>query len=401
MDKKVRIDLSSPPPVPTEEPPKVPADQAAVEEAPKPQVQHPEENKEKTGKKPEKKSRKRGVVLGVLAGVAAAAALLGGYRFIHFWSDPTCDQKSRCSICGLEQGGYAAHTWEHVSCDTPMVCTVCGAKQEGNDGHEWTGGSCTEPGTCIHCGQTEPQARGHSYQDGICTVCGAEQTNGIVLWEENEGHDVEAEWLEEDHALVLSDASLQNFAQMAITIRDCWGKAVSTDSYTVERSEDSVRLNLPRNLAPGRYVIHAGVQETTVMQFWFGTGGSWMPDEADQWYSNFVISSWKHGQYLAQVPEDVPLRGVPAEAEATRFDSPWQMCGGVYNEDGRIVLFQTGTQLKFVVDRYRRFDETGSYETACVFRFENWYLTMNGEGEVSMTDILDEGCFWLVTSSLE
>lgn len=413
MDKKVRIDLSSPPPVPVEALPKAPAElaeQPPVKAEPVPRAEPPVKDKEKKTEKkpekkpeakPEKKPRKRGgMVLGILAGVAAAAALLSAYSLIHFWSEPTCEQKARCSICGRETGGYAEHTWERESCESPMICTVCGAQKEGAAGHEWTGGSCTEPGTCIHCGEAEPHARGHSYQDGVCTVCGAEEINGVVSWAAMEGRDVEADWLEADHALVVSDATLQNFSQMNMTIRDCRNIWVNKERYTVERTDDSVRLNLPRDLEPGYYVVLAGVQETKVMEFWYGTTESWMPDKADQWLSDFVLCSWKTGMYLAQSEGDAPLQGVETAEAATRFASPWQMCGGRYENADSLILLRSETNLKFVVDQYRYFTGADSSETACVIRYENWYLTMNSDGEVSMTDTLDEGCFWSIDSSL-
>lgn len=414
MDKKVRIDLSSPPPVPMEEPLKAsaqPVEQKLVKEAPTPAKQ-PEEAKKtekKTenkpakapAKKPEPKPKKRGgAVLGIAAGVAAAAALLAAYRFVHFWSEPTCTQKARCSICGLERGDYAEHTWERKACDVPMVCSACGAQQDRAAGHQWTGGTCTVPGTCSECGASEARAQGHSYQDGFCTVCGAEEKNGLLDWQANEGHDVQVSWIEADHALVVRDATLRNFSQMNVIIRDCRNTWVNKDRYTVERTEDSVRLNLPRDLEPGHYVVNAGVQETKVMEFWYGTTESWMLDQVDQWLSDFVLYSRSSGQYLARFEENAPLRGVETAEEATRFDSPWQMCGGKYQDADTLVLLQGAANLQFTVEQYRTFTGSGETETAVVFRCDDQYLTMNGDGEVSMTNTLDHGCFWLIDSSL-
>ena len=119
MDRKVRIDLSSPPPVPTEEPVKAPPAAAEL-----PQTKQPPGSREtKKEEKPEQPKKRGSLVLGILAVAAAAAALLGGYRFVHFWSEPTCLQKARCSICGQEKGGLALHSYQDG------VCTVCGAEQ--------------------------------------------------------------------------------------------------------------------------------------------------------------------------------------------------------------------------------------------------------------------------------
>lgn len=174
MEKKVRTDLTSPPPVPDAEPPVTPI----LVDPPVIPKREPVNEGGKTGP-----VKRRSMMPAILAGVAVVAVLLCGYRFVHFWSEPTCQQKARCSICGAEKDGYASH--------------------------DWTDGSCTEAGTCTVCGAVEDRAPGHSWQDGVCTVCGAEQTNEVLRWEPFEGHDVEYEWLPEEHAIVLSDSSLK------------------------------------------------------------------------------------------------------------------------------------------------------------------------------------------------
>lgn len=362
MEKKVRIDLSSPPPVPDAEPPVPPVlvDPPVIPE--REPVNEGEETKEPV--------KRRSMMPVILAGVAVAAVLLCGYRFVHFWSESTCRQKARCSICGAEKDGYA--------------------------GHDWTGESCTEARTCTVCGAVEDRAPGHRWQDGVCTVCGAEQTNEVLLWEPFEGHDVEYEWLPEDHAIVLSGSSLKNFSRMDIVIRDYGNRAISEDRYTEEWTEDTVKLNLPRDLAPGWYTVHAGDQETGVAKFAYGADDIWLPEKADEWLTDFVVFNAAHGHYLARSQEDVPLRGVHTAEEATRFVNAWQMCGVGGAADGTVVLTQGGTDVMFMVDRY-----TGPEGNAYVFRYGSWYLTMNADGQVSLTDTLDEGCFWIVDSGLQ
>ena len=371
MEKKVRTDLTSPPPVPDAEPPVPPVlvDPPVIPE------RKPEIKTEAKREQPRQRRReRRSMMPAILAGVAVVAVLLCGYRFVHFWSEPTCQQKARCSICGLEKDGYASH--------------------------DWTDGSCTEAGTCTVCGAVEDRAPGHRWQDGVCTVCGAEQTNEVLRWEPFEGHDVEYEWLPEEHAIVLSDSSLKNFSQMDIFFRDYRDDTVSTDRYTVERSDETVKVNLPRDLEPGRYVIHAGVQKARVLQFHYGTGGIWLPEDADGWLEDFKVFNAAHGHYLARFQEDVPLRGVPTAEEATRFVNPWRMCGVKKTADG--MALTDGNDIKFEMDHYLRIDE-GAQGSACVFHIENdnWYLTMNADGQVSLTDTLDEGCFWIVDSGLQ
>ena len=49
---------------------------------------------------PEPPKKRRSHLPWILAGVAVAAGLLCGYRFVHFWSDATCTEQAKCSICG-------------------------------------------------------------------------------------------------------------------------------------------------------------------------------------------------------------------------------------------------------------------------------------------------------------
>lgn len=388
MEKKVRIDLSSPPPVPDAEPPVPPelVDPPVI----------PEGEPVNEGGKTKEPVKRRSMMPAILAVAAVAAVLLCGYRFVHFWSEATCQQKARCSICGAEKDGYADHSWlSSGSCSEPAVCTVCGQKSEAAS-HDWTGGSCTEARTCTVCGAVEDRAPGHSWQDGVCTVCGAEQTNEVLAWVVYAGHELTYEWLPEDHAIVLSDSSLKNFSRMDIIFRDYRNDAVSADRYTVERSDETVKVNLPRDLAPGWYTVHAGVQETGVAEFAYGTGDMWLPEKADEWLVDFVVFNAAHGHYLAEVQEGDPLQGVHTAEEATRFDSPWRMSCVGGTADFTAVLTQGGTDAKFVADRY-----TGPEGNAYVFRFNSWYLTMNADGQVSLTDTLDEGCFWIVDSGLQ
>ncbi|MBO5858449.1 MAG: hypothetical protein J6R20_01565 [Clostridia bacterium] len=85
------------------------------------------------------------------------SAILAIFQFVlclffgvHSYTDPTCTEPARCTICGIyKQYGY-----------TP--------------GHDFTNATCTEPKTCTVCGFTEGEPRGHLYySDGICGRCGS------------------------------------------------------------------------------------------------------------------------------------------------------------------------------------------------------------------------------------
>lgn len=389
MEQKVKIDLSSPPPLPTEAMPKKAPPPVPVPEppAPKPPSQKPQPSapeqlpKERPRKEPQRSEpKKRSPLIPALLVAAAAALLFFGYRSIHFWSDPTCTQRARCSLCGLEQGEFAAHTWDYSDgCDVPASCSVCGVSAQS--------------------------APGHRYSDGVCTVCGAEQNSALLWWAPTSGHDAVLTYHSQDHALEVSDSTLHNFSQMSIELLDWQDRAVSTDRYTVERSEQTVRLNLPRDLAPGRYVLCAGVQGTQVLQFRFGSADSWLPDDADAWASDFLLRSHAHGLYLASTAQEPPLQGVASEADATRFETIWQICQAGYTTDGTAVLRQEGIAQKFEADRYLRFpsgsSDPAAAETAWVLHYQGWYLTMNSAGEVSLTDTPDGDCFWIISGRVE
>lgn len=389
MKHEDRLDLHNPPPVPTPEPPEVPV--------PEPEKQKQPRKQEKPGK-PKKRAS---ALVGVVVGVLVAAALLCGYRFVHIWSDPSCVTRAQCVICGAQKGDLAEHAWQRGDeCDTPAVCAVCGEQAQAGS-HDWTGGSCTEPRTCAVCGVYENGAPGHSYVNGVCTVCGAEQTNEVLKWEPSGIFQVGYGYDPDSGALTLSSPDENTLTKMIIVIRDWENQAVSTDRYTIGRSDQLLTLNLPRDLAPGRYTIHAGVQETQVLDFYWGTYGTWMRVDVDKWFADFETKSWKHGKWLARFDTGAPLAGVQTEEEATRFGSPWQMCG-VSNvlEDGSVTLMQGGADDKLVVDEYLCISESGTEETAYTFRYEDWYLTMDSEGGVYLTDTLTEDCLWVITSSL-
>ena len=373
-------DLNSPPPVPNLEPPKPPAQERKVlEQTPKPK-------------------KRSGMTLGLFAGVLAAAVLLCGYRFVHIWTEASCAVAAECVICGIQKDGFSDHNWVRGSCEEPAICSVCAEAQTQAAGHDWSGGNCTEAKVCMVCAATEPA--GHTYESGVCIVCGAERGMDVLKWEPESDYGVTFAYDPESRAMELSVSALENFSRMTIVIRDSHDQMVSTDRYTIDRTESAVTLNLPSDLNPGRYSVHAGVQEMKVLSFCFGTYGAWMSADTDKWFADFETKNWKHGHWLAAFEENAPLRGVQTEEEASRFSSPWHMSGADYAEDGAAVLTQGGSDQKFLVDEYLRISDTGEEETAYTFRFSGWYLTMDSTGKVFLTDILTDDCLWIMTSSL-
>lgn len=370
MELKDMQDLNIMPALPDEDPPAPPAGPETTEA---PRTEEPR-------KAPERKKR-RSLLPGILAGVAVAAVVLCGYRFVHIWSDASCESKARCSICGLEKEGYAAHTWNRTDCETPAVCAVCGETDTKAAGHNWTGGSCTEVKICADCGAE--QLVGHSYAQGVCAVCGAAQENGVLKWETG-SHTLQYSYQSETGDLVMENCSLNGFVKMSITIKNWNGEAVSTDGYTISRSDTAVTIHMPKNLEQGSYTIHAGVQDTQVLRFWWGTTDEWMPEDPDQWYSDFKVQNRKQGLWLAGTEDGAAFLGVQTEEEASRFESPWRMLG---ND-------------KYVIDGYVRFDENGQEEFGCIFRYGSGYLAMDAGGRTYLSDTLVEECFWSIPSFL-
>lgn len=381
MEQKIKLDLSMPPPPPGASPP--------------PEPKKPE-------KSPQKPQKRGGLAVGILLGVVAAAAVLFcGYRFVHFWSDASCIQKAKCGICGIEQGDYAAHDWNRGgNCSAPATCAVCGQQQAAPAGHDWTGGSCTEPKVCAVCGIYEDQASGHSYAGGSCTVCGAAQVNEVLKWESGDYAEVEHTYRSATGELSIRSESWEKLPKMTLVVQDWQGNEVSTDCYTVTRTEMEAVLNFPDDLAPGRYTIYAGVQRTLVAEFWFGTAGAWMPVEADRWRGAYQTKNWQHGLYLAASEEAAPLRGVQTQEEATRFDTPWQMSAVAITEDGTAVLAPGINHQKFVMDVHLCVNADGAEETAYTFGYRGWYLAMDSEGTVFLTESLNDSCYWIITDSL-
>lgn len=67
--------------------------------------------------------KKRWILIAVLL-----CLILTGCRR-HRWTEPTCTEKSVCTICGETRGELLPHSWIIASHETPMHCVVCGVTQ--------------------------------------------------------------------------------------------------------------------------------------------------------------------------------------------------------------------------------------------------------------------------------
>ena len=170
VEHTVPVSVSGPAPdctVPVSNPGPVPEYTVPVSN-PGPQNTTPVSTSEK--KKPDRK---------LLIGAAAALVLLViGFFTIHFWTEPTCTEGARCSLCGKE-GEEAAlgHDWHSATCTDPKTCARCGETTGAALGHVWLDATCGNPKSCARCLTKEGEALGHNWQEATydrpktCTRC--------------------------------------------------------------------------------------------------------------------------------------------------------------------------------------------------------------------------------------
>jgi len=60
----------------------------------------------------------------ILLAVILCLLLTGCCR--HSWTEPTCTEKSVCTLCGETRGELLAHSWMVATWEAPMHCVVCG-----------------------------------------------------------------------------------------------------------------------------------------------------------------------------------------------------------------------------------------------------------------------------------
>ena len=65
----------------------------------------------------------------------------------HRWSEPICEQKQICLICGKAQATKIEHEWSDPVCEQKQVCSKCNEESQNVVSHT------TERGTCGRCGE--------------------------------------------------------------------------------------------------------------------------------------------------------------------------------------------------------------------------------------------------------
>lgn len=106
----------------------------------------------------------------------------------HVWEAATCENPSRCNVCGETVGEASGHKWLEASCAAPQSCERCGKTEGQALAHTWLAATCTAPQRCKVCGKTEGAALGHVYASTVyaptaeargytlytCNICGNE-----------------------------------------------------------------------------------------------------------------------------------------------------------------------------------------------------------------------------------
>lgn len=91
------------------------------------------------------------------------------------WSSDGSSHWHECS-CGVKEGA-AAHSFSDATCTEPMKCSVCGFISGEAKGHDYTDANCKAPATCTGCGDTygEPDKSRHKGELEIRGAVAAEE----------------------------------------------------------------------------------------------------------------------------------------------------------------------------------------------------------------------------------
>ena len=94
----------------------------------------------------------------------------------HEYSEATCTEPSKCTICGDEEGSALGHSFSGATCTSGGVCTRCGSVNSAL-GHTWQEATCTAAKKCTRCGMTNGKALGHlDNGSGNCSRCGTKMS---------------------------------------------------------------------------------------------------------------------------------------------------------------------------------------------------------------------------------
>ncbi len=101
----------------------------------------------------------------------------------HAYSDATCTNESKCTICGIKGNDALGHNFTEATCINASTCKRCGIK--GNDalGHSFTEATCINASTCKRCGLKSGDTIEHNWVESsydepkTCSICGTIELN--------------------------------------------------------------------------------------------------------------------------------------------------------------------------------------------------------------------------------
>ena len=115
----------------------------------------------------------------IIAGCENSASTMAP-KCEHSYSEATCTEPAKCSLCGEESGWQLGHDFTNTTCTQDGACSRCGEVQVAF-GHSWIEATCQSPKRCNTCNATEGSKGAHNFNDSKCTVCGKENTKILTV----------------------------------------------------------------------------------------------------------------------------------------------------------------------------------------------------------------------------
>ena len=325
---------------------------------------------------PAKKKSKLLLILSIVAGVAVLAVV--AFFFLHIWNDPTCGEIKTCVICGKTEGKALAHSWKEASCSAPRTCSVCGQQEGEALPHD------LEPAT--------------GTRGALCKVCGAEigEPLNTRLWYirlTSGGSGLQGSGTHSctDQEATLAFPDDPTFRDSVITVTNAQGVPVSADSFQYTWEGSVVHITPSPELAVGVYGINFQLSSGggALLMLGYGYEDAYYQGEADYfWYGAYWKSS-SCGKYLTVQGNTVTVSdGI---SDATCFDSSTNMLGVEVNAAGDTAKPTAGPWVEMETMSYYAYGSAGCLN---VFRYADWYLACDSQGQLYMTKELGPDCFW-------
>lgn len=325
---------------------------------------------------PAKKKSKLLLILSIVAGVAVLAVV--AFFFLHIWNDPTCGEIKTCVICGKTEGKALAHSWQEASCSAPRTCSVCGQQEGEALPHD------LEPAT--------------GTRGALCKVCGAEigEPLNTRLWYirlTSGGSGLQGSGTHSctDQEATLAFPDDPTFRDSVITVTNAQGVPVSADSFQYTWEGSVVHITPSPELAVGVYGINFQLSSGggALLMLGYGYEDAYYQGEADYfWYGAYWKSS-SCGKYLTVQGNTVTVSdGI---SDATCFDSSTNMLGVEVNAAGDTAKPTAGPWVEMETMSYYAYGSAGCLNA---FRYADWYLACDSQGQLYMTKELGPDCFW-------